>query len=242
MKKMLNSAAIVPSRIIKASAIRRVTKCPLAIADSFISNEQSNRNQYRSNQHREFSQSVFSSSIDVVTPFSKREEESSHSRHQLSQSRQYTLTTKTERGMPTLALGLGAVALTAKAGQLTVTAYKEWKASQPEEPEKKEETKDQASSEQTGETKKKETKGKRENIFSSFFDVGTNYYEGGFEEKMTKREAALILGVRASSTEKRIKEAHRKLLILNHPDRGGSKYLSGKVNEAKELLLKGKAK
>merc|ERR1711976_900469 len=109
------------------------------------------------------------------------------------------------------------------------------------ETEKKEETQDQASSEQT-ETKKKETKGKTENIFSSFFDVGTNYYERGFEEKMTKREAALILGVRASSTEKRIKEAHRKLLILNHPDRGGSKYLSGKVNEAKELLLKGKAK
>ncbi|GFH51321.1 hypothetical protein CTEN210_07797 [Chaetoceros tenuissimus] len=238
---MLKSAAIVPSRIIKASAIRRATKCPLATADTFISNEHSNHNQYRSNQQRNFSQSAFSSSIDVVTPFTKREEESSNNRHQLSQSRQYTLTTKTERGMPTLALGLGAVALTAKAGQLTVTAFKEWKASQPEEPEKKEETQDQASSEQT-ETKKKETKGKRENIFSSFFDVGTNYYEGGFEEKMTKREAALILGVRASSTEKRIKEAHRKLLILNHPDRGGSKYLSGKVNEAKELLLKGKAK
>jgi len=56
---------------------------------------------------------------------------------------------------------------------------------------------------------------------------------------MTPREAALILGVRESSTAKRIKESHRKLLILNHPDTGGSTYLSGKVNEAKELLLKG---
>ena len=70
--------------------------------------------------------------------------------------------------------------------------------------------------------------------------VGSKYYEGGFEDKMTKREAALILGVRESSTPKRIKEAHRKLLILNHPDTGGSTYISGKVNEAKELLLKGK--
>lgn len=63
---------------------------------------------------------------------------------------------------------------------------------------------------------------------------------GGFEDKMTRKEAALILGVRESSTSKRIKEAHRKLLILNHPDTGGSTYIAGKVNEAKELLLKGK--
>ena len=33
------------------------------------------------------------------------------------------------------------------------------------------------------------------NPFSKFFNMfGKNYYEGGFEDKMTKREAALILG------------------------------------------------
>lgn len=63
---------------------------------------------------------------------------------------------------------------------------------------------------------------------------------GGFEETMTRKEAALILGVRESSTPKRIKEAHRKLLILNHPDTGGSTYMAGKINEAKELLLQGR--
>ncbi|KAL3762581.1 hypothetical protein ACHAW5_003197 [Stephanodiscus triporus] len=84
--------------------------------------------------------------------------------------------------------------------------------------------------------------GKRENVFARFFDmsVGSKYYEGGFEEKMTRKEAALILGVRESSSTKRIKEAHRKLLILNHPDTGGSTFVAGKINEAKELLLKGK--
>ncbi len=90
--------------------------------------------------------------------------------------------------------------------------------------------------------KAKEEGGKRENFFAKFFNlsVGTKYYEGGFEEQMTRKEAALILGVRESSTAKRIKEAHRKLLILNHPDTGGSTYMAGKINEAKELLLKGK--
>ena len=67
-----------------------------------------------------------------------------------------------------------------------------------------------------------------------------NFYDGGFEEKMSKREAALILGVRESATLERIKDAHRKILIINHPDKGGSAYLGAKINEAKDLLMKGK--
>lgn len=94
--------------------------------------------------------------------------------------------------------------------------------------------------EKTSTRKKSEAK---ENIFSnvlnsSFFS--RNFYDGGFEEKMTRREAALILGVRESSSVERIKESHRKILLLNHPDRGGSAFLAAKVNEAKDLLLKGK--
>ena len=67
-----------------------------------------------------------------------------------------------------------------------------------------------------------------------------NFYDGGFEDKMTKREAALILGIRESATAERIKDAHRRILIINHPDKGGSAYLGAKINEAKDLLLKGK--
>ena len=80
---------------------------------------------------------------------------------------------------------------------------------------------------------------------SSSFGFGSEwfaktFYDGGFEDKMTKREAALVLGVRESATTARIKDAHRKILLLNHPDRGGSAYIAAKINEAKDLLLKGR--
>jgi hypothetical protein len=66
-------------------------------------------------------------------------------------------------------------------------------------------------------------------------------YKGGFDDKMTRREAALILGVRESADSKRVQERHRKMLIANHPDHGGSTFLAGKINEAKDVLLKGSA-
>ncbi|CDW72969.1 UNKNOWN [Stylonychia lemnae] len=67
------------------------------------------------------------------------------------------------------------------------------------------------------------------------------YYQGGFESPMTRREAALILGIRESAEEKKILEVHRKLMLLNHPDNGGSTFIATKINEAKELLSSGKS-
>jgi DnaJ family protein C protein 19 len=55
---------------------------------------------------------------------------------------------------------------------------------------------------------------------------------------MTKREAAQILGVRESASEQKVREAHRKIMIANHPDAGGSSYIATKINAAKEMLLK----
>ena len=61
----------------------------------------------------------------------------------------------------------------------------------------------------------------------------------GFESTMTKKEAALILGVRERSSKQEIKAAHRKIMLLNHPDRGGSPYIASKINAASEIMYGG---
>ncbi|KAL8255784.1 hypothetical protein R6Q59_030851 [Mikania micrantha] len=64
------------------------------------------------------------------------------------------------------------------------------------------------------------------------------FYQGGFQPQMTRREAALILGVRESSAVDKVKEAHRRVMLANHPDAGGSHYLASKIGEAKEMMLR----
>uniref|UniRef100_A0A915KZB2 DnaJ homolog subfamily C member 21 n=1 Tax=Romanomermis culicivorax TaxID=13658 RepID=A0A915KZB2_ROMCU len=87
-------------------------------------------------------------------------------------------------------------------------------------------------------------KGAKEMLKKSFEALPSGafskYYAGGFEAKMTKREAALILGVSPTAPKLKIKEAHKRIMLLNHPDRGGSPYLAAKINEAKDFLDSGK--
>ncbi|CAH8826429.1 unnamed protein product [Trichobilharzia szidati] len=66
--------------------------------------------------------------------------------------------------------------------------------------------------------------------------LNEKYYRGGFEPNMSKREAALILGVSQQSSKNKIKDAHKRIMLLNHPDRGGSPYLAAKINQAKDML------
>ncbi|XP_048210598.1 mitochondrial import inner membrane translocase subunit TIM14-like isoform X2 [Perognathus longimembris pacificus] len=48
------------------------------------------------------------------------------------------------------------------------------------------------------------------------------YYRGGFEPKMTKQGAALIPGVSPTANKGKIRDVHRRIMLLNHPGKGGS--------------------
>ena len=61
--------------------------------------------------------------------------------------------------------------------------------------------------------------------------------QGGFLPEMTRREAAQVLGLRETAAEQNIKDAHRRIMLANHPDSGGSSYLATKINAAKDVLL-----
>ncbi|XP_017912268.1 PREDICTED: dnaJ homolog subfamily C member 15 isoform X1 [Capra hircus] len=59
----------------------------------------------------------------------------------------------------------------------------------------------------------------------------SSYYKGGFEQKMSRREASLILGISPSASKAKIRAAHRRIMILNHPDKASA------PSEAVTMLL-----
>lgn len=54
---------------------------------------------------------------------------------------------------------------------------------------------------------------------------------------MTMRQAYQILGLKSGCTEKEIIQAHKRLMIRVHPDKGGSDFLAAQLNTAKSVLL-----
>ena len=55
---------------------------------------------------------------------------------------------------------------------------------------------------------------------------------------MAEDEARAILGVSATADAEAIREAHRRLVSAVHPDKGGSAELTGRINAARDTLLR----
>jgi hypothetical protein len=57
------------------------------------------------------------------------------------------------------------------------------------------------------------------------------------DERMSRGEALEVLGLEPGAEEAEIRAAHKRLLRLVHPDRGGSAYLARRVYVARDTLL-----
>ncbi|MEM7304594.1 MAG: DnaJ domain-containing protein [Pseudomonadota bacterium] len=68
-------------------------------------------------------------------------------------------------------------------------------------------------------------------------DANQSSTNTGTPEKLSLDEAYAILGVDKNASRDDIVDAHKRLIQKLHPDRGGSSYLTIKINQAKDILL-----
>lgn len=69
-----------------------------------------------------------------------------------------------------------------------------------------------------------------------------SFYESGFPVRFNRPEALEALGfesTKAAPSEEEIKKRYRELMKELHSDTGGTPYIAQRLNEAKEVSLRG---
>ena len=61
--------------------------------------------------------------------------------------------------------------------------------------------------------------------------------QSGKFKKMDREEALEILGLDRKATKEEIVERYNKLIKKNHPDLGGSEWITKRINKARDILL-----
>ena len=75
------------------------------------------------------------------------------------------------------------------------------------------------------------------NVISFFSNIFLKKKNNNIQDKMSKKEALEILGLQEGASREQIISSHQNLVKKNHPDLGGSDWVTKKLNQARDILL-----
>ena len=79
-------------------------------------------------------------------------------------------------------------------------------------------------------------------LLLNFFRKKEKINQNDYKQKMSLRESYELLGIDENAPLEVIIKSHKELIRKLHPDKGGSSYLSARVNEARDIILAEKEK
>ena len=75
-----------------------------------------------------------------------------------------------------------------------------------------------------------------------FFDLIMRLFKKKNNSSIPLSEAYDLLGIDENASIDNINKAHKELITRLHPDKGGSSYLSARINEASDIIMNEKMK
>lgn len=75
-----------------------------------------------------------------------------------------------------------------------------------------------------------------------FFDLIMRLFKKKNNSSIPLSEAYDLLGIDENASIDNINKAHKELITRLHPDKGGSSYLSARINEARDIIMNEKMK